>query len=89
MIQIPTFTGKGKNRKLKIYKLLMEFGELNSQQILNIINQNSRQGMTMNEMSSTLASMTKHIKKVGYCDYQGSNCQSRIRCIIWGINYES
>ena len=63
----------------------MEFGELNSQQILNIMNSKSKQGMTMNEMSSTLSSMKKHIKKVGFCDYQGSNCQSRIRCIIWGL----
>ena len=85
MIQIPNFKGKGKHRKVKIYKLLIEFGELNSQQILTIMNAQSRYGMTMNEMSSTLASMSKYICKVGFCDYTGSNCQSRIRCVIWGV----
>ena len=85
MNQIPTFTGKGKSKKTKIYKLLLEFGNLNTQQIRTLINNNSKYGMTTHEVTSTLVGMKKHIEEVGFCQYAETNIQSRVRCIIWGL----
>lgn len=83
--EIPVFVGKGKHRKLKVWKFLNEFGNLNTQQIMHFFNKSERNGVSSHEISSLLATMGKHIEKVGFCDYTGSNCSGRVRCVIWGI----
>ena len=83
--EIPVFVGKGKHRKLKIWKFLKEFGPLNTQQLMNIFNKSEKYGVSSNEISSLMATMSKFVIKVGYCDYAGSNIGGRVVCIDDGL----
>jgi len=83
--EIPKFTGKAKHRKLKIYNLIKKYGALNHVQLYDLLNQDSKIGVTTWELSSTMASMKKYVKQIGFIDNQGSNVGGRVRVIIWGL----
>ncbi len=84
---IPTFKGKKKAKKVRIWKMLEEFGSLNTNQIHHIYNNSTKQGVTMNELANLL-SKTPTFVKVGFCDsYRSPNSidktASRTRSVVW------
>ena len=73
-------------RQEKIYSYLKEHIQLSTREIQDLLNNNNKWGVTMNELGNLLA-RTPEFEKIGYADI--NNLNRRMRVCIWGIKYES
>ena len=81
------FRGKKKAFiKQKIYNMLKENIQLNTREIQDLMNKNTRCGVTMQELANILA-RTPQFERIG--DIDVSSLCNRMRVAIWGIKYES
>ena len=88
---------KGKKsafKKDRIYLMLKDSIQMNTIQIQDELNNSTKFGVTMTELSNLLA-RTPQFEKIGTEEtwssraYGGANYGYRMRVCVWGIKYES
>ena len=88
---------KGKKsafKKDRIYLMLKESIQMNTREIQDKLNDSTKWGVTMTELSNLLA-RTPQFEKIGTVetwssrDYGGAMFGDRMRVCVWGIKYES
>lgn len=85
----PTSKFRGRKnafKKEKIYNFLKDNIQLSTREIQDLMNNNTKWGITMTELGNILA-RTPEFEKIGFTDVH--NINNRMRVCVWGLKYES